>query len=135
MVEKNTMIGLDTGFFFELLMGNTKAIEIWKDIIKGTNCVTSCLTFFELKRLSLRGLLDPNDLKTLLESVMAISDVVWLDNIDIHEIAANLSHGTGIPAIDSLILSSLIISGVKIVYTTESHFKSYQRKDIQIVIL
>lgn len=129
------MIGLDTGFFIELLKGNLKAVEVWQDIINGDDCVTSCLTLFELKRLSLKGRLNPDDSDALIEAIMAISKVIWLDNLKIHESAASLSHGTGIPAIDSLILASFLISDVKTVYTTDSHFESYKKKEVEIVTL
>jgi len=48
------ILGLDTGFFVKLLSGNKIAIEIWQNIIDGDDCVISCLTIFELRRLCLK---------------------------------------------------------------------------------
>jgi len=44
------MIGFDTGFFVELLRGNSKAIEVWEKLIEGEDDgVVSCLSLFELE--------------------------------------------------------------------------------------
>ena len=50
------MIGLDTGFFVELLRGNREAVAVWKSLIAGeAEGVVSCLTLFELERLGLNN--------------------------------------------------------------------------------
>ncbi len=44
------MIGLDTGFFVELLRKNSTATTLWKKIVKGDEeAVVSCLSLFELQ--------------------------------------------------------------------------------------
>jgi predicted nucleic acid-binding protein len=129
------MIGLDTGFFVKLSKNNSKSLKIWQGIVDGDDSVVSCMTLFELKRLSLKGSLDADDLDHLIEAIMSICKVIWLDNLEISNLAANISHGTGIPAIDSLIIAGFILSNVKIIYTTDSHLKLYQSKKMQILIL
>ena len=62
MEEETAMIGLDTGFFVELLKGNVRAIEIWQNIIDGDECTVSCLTLYELRRLCLKGILQTDTL-------------------------------------------------------------------------
>jgi len=53
------MIGLDTGFFIRFLENNKDAVQTWREIIKGEESCVSCLSIFELSRLSLRGIIDP----------------------------------------------------------------------------
>ncbi len=129
------ILGLDTGFFVKLLDGNAKAIEIWQGIIEGGDCVISCLTLFELRRLCLKGMLHADSLDTLANAIMSICGIVWLDNSDIHDLAARISYGTGIPAIDALIVACFVRSKVEKIYTTDKHLKLYQNKNIEIVVL
>ncbi len=107
------MIGLDTGFFVELLRNNPKAIKIWEGIIEGNESAVSCLTLYELKRLSFKGAIEPTAIDTILEAIRAICRVVWLDKAELLTGAANISQSYGLHAIDSLILSSLNILNVK----------------------
>jgi PIN domain nuclease of toxin-antitoxin system len=53
------MIGLDTGFFIRFLENNKDAVQTWREIIEGEESCVSCLSIFELSRLSLRGRIDP----------------------------------------------------------------------------
>ena len=50
-------------------------------------------------------------------------------------LGAKLSHSLGIPTVDSLILAGFIISDVNIIYTTDSDFEAYKRKEVKIVKL
>ena len=129
------MIGLDTGFFFKLLKGNRQVTEIFRELDDDTDLCVSCLTIFELKRLSLRGALEQDAVNNLIDNIMALAHISWLDNIEIHDVAAGLSHGLGIPAVDSLILAGFVSNGSETIYTTDSHMEKYVKKGVQIIKL
>ena len=129
------MIGLDTGFFFKLLTGNRQATEVFERINDDTDLCVSCLTIFELKKLSLRGALEEDAVNKLIDNVMSLCHVCWLDNAEIHNVAASLSHELGIPAVDSLILAGFITNGSETIYTTDSHMEKYVKKGIQVIKL
>jgi predicted nucleic acid-binding protein len=129
------MIGLDTGFFFKLLKGNRQATEIFEHIDDDTDLCVSCLTIFELKRLSLRGALEEATVNGLVDNIMSLCHISWLNNVDIHNVAAGLSHGLGIPATDSLILAGFILNGSETIYTTDSHMEKYVKKGVRVIKL
>lgn len=83
----------------------------------------SCLTLFEIERLGLKGKI--RDFEVILESVNGLCTVVWLDREVLNK-GARLSHGLGIPAVDSLILASLVCVGCTEIHTTDSHFEVYR---------
>ena len=127
------MIGLDTGFFVELLRKNLKAVEVWEGIIEGDESAVSCLTLYELKRLSLKGVMELDAVNTVLEAIGAVCKVVWVDKTEILTAAATISQSYGIHAIDSLILAGLASSKVKMIYTTDSHIEKYKEKGVNII--
>jgi predicted nucleic acid-binding protein len=127
------MIGLDTGFFFKLLKGNRQVTEIFRELDDDTDLCVSCLTIFELKRLSLRGALEQDAVNNLIDNIMALAHVSWLDTIEIHDVG--LSHGLGMPAVDSLILAGFVSNGLEIIYTTDSHMEKYVKKGVQVIKL
>ena len=129
------MIGLDTGFFFKLLEGNHQATEIFEKLDDDTDLCVSCLTIFELKRLSLRGALEQEATNKLIDNITSLCHIAWLDNIEIHDVAASLSHGLGTPAVDSLILAGFVLNGSEIIYTTDSHMEKYVKKGVQVIKL
>ena len=124
------MIGLDTGFFIELMNGNEIAVNLWKSGIDDeVEFVVSALSLFEVKRLGFKGKLSEAD--AVLDAINGVTLVVWLDH-DMLSQAAGLSHGLGIPAMDSLILACLIFNGCTEIYTTDSHFEAYQSNKISV---
>ncbi len=129
------MIGLDTGFFFELLTGNPQAIELFEQTDADVDLCASCLTLFELKELALRGALDKEAVDVLIENIMSLCHISWLDTVEVHNLAASLSHGLGIPAVDSLILAGLIDNNPETIYTTDSHMQKYRKKGVQVIKL
>ena len=129
------MIGLDSGFFVELLKGNQQAERIWNDILEGQGSVVSCISLFELKRLGLKGLIDINTIDTVNEAIMNICNIAWLDNVNVVNTAANFSHGLGIHMVDALILSGFIKYEVTKIYTTDPHISSYKKKGVKIIML
>jgi predicted nucleic acid-binding protein len=118
------MIGLDTGFFLELVSGNEQAVSLWQSCLDDkVELVVSCLTLFEIERLGLKGKLGGID--TILDAIHGVTLVVWPDR-EILGRSARLSHGLGIPALDSLILASLTSRDVSEIYTTDSDLEAYQ---------
>jgi len=117
------MIGLDTGFFIELINGNEEAISVWKSGMDDETEVVVCsLTLFEIERLGLKGKVQQP--AVILDAIHAVTFVVWL-NPEILSFAARLSHGLGIPAVDSLILAGLLSKDVTEIYTTDAHLEAY----------
>ncbi|MFH1115139.1 MAG: hypothetical protein V1792_14605 [Pseudomonadota bacterium] len=56
------MIGLDTGFFIELMNGNEEAANLWKSRLDDeVELVVSSLTLFEIERLGLKGKLKDSE--------------------------------------------------------------------------
>ena len=49
--------------------------------------------------------------------------------------AARISHGTGIPALDALIIAGLVEAGCRTIYTKDEHFLRYARKGVDIILL
>ncbi len=129
------MIGLDTGFFVELLRNNSIAVRIWEGIVEGDESAVSCLTLYELKRLSLKGVIESNAVDTILEAIRAICKVVWLDKAEILTGAPTISQSHGIHAIDSLILASFATLNAKTIYTTDSHIEKYKKKGVSVILL
>ena len=130
------MIGLDTGFFVELLRGNKQALDIFNQISDGEEgaCI-SCLTLYELKKLSLSDSIPLETGATLIHSIMSFCSVSWLDNLQAHELAAALSHDLGIPGIDSLILAGLVTSNANKIYTTDKHMMIYNNKATPVILI
>ena len=91
--------------------------------------VVSCLTLFEIERLGLKGIL--SDWETVLEAIHGVTLVVWLDR-DVLSHSARLSHGTGIPSMDALILACLLSRDVGEIYTTDSDMESYGSKGLSV---
>ena len=127
------MIGLDTGFFVELMNGNEKAINLWKlGIDDEVEFVVSALSLFEVERLGQKGKLKEAD--AIRDAINAVTFVVWL-NQEILSQGAGLSHGLGIPAMDSLILASLLSQGCDEIYTTDSHLEMYRSNKVSVLNL
>jgi predicted nucleic acid-binding protein len=125
------MIGLDTGFFVEFLRANSQAVSVWELLIENEEeAVVSCLTLFELERLGLKKAIE--DTGTLLEAIPAVCTVLWLQEPDTLLRAAALSHGLGIPAVDSLILAGFLSAMTETVYTTDRHLEAYKKKGVRI---
>jgi predicted nucleic acid-binding protein len=129
------MIGLDTGFFVRFLENKKAAVQTWRAIIEGEESCVSSLSIFELSRLSLRGIVDPKAADLLIEAILTMCQVVWLDEKEIVLTGARLSHGLNIPAIDALILAGFIILNAETIYTTDSHLERFKRKGIKVLRL
>ena len=130
------MIGLDTGFFVELVRSNKQALEVFNKISEGEEdaCI-SCLTLYELKKLSIRDSIPLDTGATLINNIMSFCSVSWLDNLQTHELAAGFSHGLGIPGIDSLMLAGLVTSSADKIYTTDKHMVTYKNKATAVILI
>ena len=124
------MIGLDTGFFIELMNGNEEAVDIWKSCLDDeVDLVVSSLSLFEIERLGLKGKL--KDWEAILDAIDAVTLVVWLER-DMLSLAARFSHCLGSPAVDSLILACLVSNECTEIYTTDSHLETYQSNKVKV---
>jgi predicted nucleic acid-binding protein len=129
------MIGVDTGFFVELIKGNKQTLKVWNEILDGEDSVVSCISLYELKKLALKGSIDGHSVDTLLEAIKNICNIAWLDNSDVFMSAANLSHGLGLHMSDSFILSGFIKYNATTIYTVDPHLSLYKKKGVNIVLL
>jgi len=131
-----TTVGLDTGFFLRLLAGHDGCVSLWRRLLAGeVRGVVSCLSLAELRRLGLRGHLEAQDADLLLEAIPAVCEVVWLDSPEALERAAHLSHGTGLPLVDALIVASLEAAGATEVWTTDADLERCQRQGMPMRLL
>ena len=130
------MIGCDTGFFIQLIRKQPQAIKIWKELRdQQEQALVCCLSLFELKRIFLKGILSAEEQVVFLDAIGVLCKTIWLDNHNSLLNAAQLSHGTSIPAMDAIILESLIENGATTIYTTDVHLLLYEKKGIKIVNL
>ena len=100
-------------------------------VLVASDIAVSVITRFELRRLALRRGLDWDDLWTPLARSATILDVTG----HVADEAARISSGTGLPALDALILASLLAAGCRTIYTKDEHFLRFTRKDVEIVRL
>ena len=134
MVEEK--IGFDTGFFIKALQADETALNIWKKIKNNeTAGYVSSLSLFEIKRLTLKGAIDKKSSEILLNDISISCHIVWIDNMDIIDSSAKISYSNNIPAIDSIILASLLNVGVIRIYTTDTDLQKYRKKIISIILL
>jgi predicted nucleic acid-binding protein len=129
------MTGLDTGFFVKLLQGDQRTVTLFEQMDDTADLCVSCLTIFELKRLSLKGVLVPEVVSSLIDHILSLCHIAWIDNLEIHDVAAGLSHGLGIPAVDSLILAGFLLNGSETIYTTDAHLEKYIKKGVRVIKL
>ena len=120
--------GLDTGFFFALQEQHPAAVRVWQE----RETVTSVIVLCELQRQFLKG--EFNEWPRIISDIIEAVDVVSV-NMETALTASHIGHGTGMPGLDALILSSLLAADCSEIYTTDSHFEWYQKKDIKIVNL
>jgi predicted nucleic acid-binding protein len=130
------MIGFDTGFFVELLKENQGAVAIWRKIVDGEEQSVICpITFFELKKLGLKGQIEKHAVDILLENLPLVCSVTWLDREGIFTQAAQLSHGMGIPMADALILAVFKEAECETIYTTDAHLEAYRKSGVTVMNL
>ena len=119
------LTGLDTGFFFALQEQNPVAIRIWQE----RETITSVIVLYELQRKLLKG--EFKGWPTIISDISEAVDVMPV-NRETALKASHIGHGTGMPGLDSLILSSLLVPDCTEIYTTDSHMLLYKKKGIKI---
>ncbi len=122
------LTGIDTSYFYALAAGNTVAAEAWES----RELLTSVLCFYELKKRLLNG-----DLKawpTVLEDMARAIEVVPITATAALK-AAQVAYGTGMPAFDAIIVSSLDEAGCAEIITMDSHFKLFAKKGLKMTLL
>jgi len=87
---------------------------------------------YELQRKLLKG--EFKAWATITSDISQAVDVVPIDKKTALQ-ASHIGHGTGMPGLDALILSSLLTPECTEIYTTDSHFELYQKKGLKIVNL
>ena len=122
------LTGLDTGFFFALQEKHPLALSVWQK----HETITSVIVLYELQKKLLKG--EFNEWSTIVSDISEAVDVVPVDE-DTALQASYIGHGTGIPGLDALILSSLLVPDCSEIYTTDSHFELYRKKGLKIVNL
>ena len=122
------LTGLDTGFFFALQEQNSLAIRIWQE----HETITSVIVLYELQRKLLKGQF--KEWPTIISDISEAVDVVPV-NRETALKASHIGHGTGMPGLDALILSSLLVPDCTEIYTTDSHMELYKKKGIKIINL
>ena len=129
------MIGLDTGFFIKLLAGNETAKNYWIDIVNGQRkAVVSTLTLFELKRLTLKGMIDKEAFKSLDKAIPLNCKLIEVDKKLCIE-ATNISYGLKLAAMDALIFTTFRLAGCTEVLTTDSKWTSYKEKKPEVKVI
>ncbi|GAB6064927.1 type II toxin-antitoxin system VapC family toxin [Aquifex pyrophilus] len=119
------LVGLDTGFFIKLLEGNEEVAEVWEKITEGQlKAKTSALVLFELKRILLK--LGKSEVWEDIKEAIALNCEIVSVDLDVVERGASVSYGTGLPAFDAIIYTS--VSDVDVFYTTDSSFKVLSKK-------
>ena len=120
--------GLDTGFFFALQDQHPVAVRVWRR----QKSATSVIVLYELNKLFLRGKF--KGWPTIIDDICTATDI-WMLKKETALKASHIAHGTGMPGLDALILSSLLEAECTEIYTTDSHFDLYQKDGITITNL
>jgi predicted nucleic acid-binding protein len=119
-------VGLDTSFFVKLLQGDQRARKVWERVARREIvAVISCISLFEIDKLGLKGVLARTSVDTLLEEVLFVCKVVWLDAPTRLRQAARIAHGNGLGMADALILTSLIEAKASEIYTADPDLAAY----------
>jgi len=122
------MIGLDTGFFFSLQDQHPIAVQVWQE----RSAITSVIVLYELHRKLLKG--EFNDWLRIIDDISESVEVITLNQKTALR-ASHIAHGTGMPGLDALILTSLLDAECNEIYTTDYHLELYQKKGIKIINL
>jgi predicted nucleic acid-binding protein len=122
------LTGIDTSFFYALAAGDPLAAEAWER----RELLTSALCFYELREKLLKG--DMRAWPTLLEDIAKAVETVPV-TASVAQKAGQIVHGTGMPAFDAIILSSLVEAGCEEILTMDQHFKLFSKKGLKITLL
>lgn len=119
------VIGLDTGFFVQLLDGRAPSQEVLTSIrTDGVHAVASCVSYYELLKIGLRGRIQLDVVEAFVDRMRIACEIIWLSEAhsSLVDEAARLSHGTGLAMADAIILASTLHAKADVLYTTDSDF-------------
>ncbi len=122
------LTGIDTSFFYALAAGRLVAVDAWEN----RELLTSTLCFFELRKRVLQG-----DLKawpTVLEDIAKAVEVIPVTTAAALQ-ASLIAHATGMPAMDSILISQFVEAGCEEVLTLDHHFNLFSKKGLTITLL
>lgn len=122
------LTGIDTSFFYALAAGRPGAVAAWEN----RELITSALCFFELRKKMLDG-----DLKawpTVLEDIAKAVEVVPV-TAAVAVQAGLIAHATGMPAMDSILISQFVEAGCEEILTLDHHFTLFAKKGLKITLL
>lgn len=122
------LTGIDTSYFYALAAGDPTAAVAWES----RELLTSALCFYELKKKLLVG--DLRAWPTVLEDIAKAVEVVPVTAAAALK-AGQIAHGTGMPAFDAIIVSSLAEAGCAEILTLDHHFKLFAKKGLKVTIL
>jgi predicted nucleic acid-binding protein len=122
------LTGIDTSFFYALAAGRPVAVNAWEN----RDLITSTLCFFEMRKRMLKG-----DLKawpTALEDIAKAVEVVPVTAAAAVR-AGLIAHETGMPALDSLLISQFVEAGCEEILTLDHHFALFAKPGLKITLL
>jgi predicted nucleic acid-binding protein len=121
------LTGVDTSFFFALEEANELASEIWQE----RDIVVSAITIYELQKKLLAGNLQ---YPAIIEDIKKSSAIIPITE-EVASRAGHIAHGTGMPGLDALIVSSFLQAGCEEIYTTDAHLGLYKKKGVKVIYL
>jgi predicted nucleic acid-binding protein len=122
------LTGIDTSFFYALAAGRPGAVEAWEN----RELITSTLCFFELRKRILNG--DLRAWPTVLEDIAkAVEAVPVTASAAVR--AALIAHETGMPAMDSILISQFVEADCEEILTLDHHFPLFAKKGLKITLL
>jgi predicted nucleic acid-binding protein len=115
------MIGLDSGFFVQLVRGESQATEVWQTLKSSPepSSLVSCISIYELYKLIARKVVDKAKTEGIISVLPDVCTIIWLNQWILQK-SAQLSQKTGLAMGDAIIVQSLIEGGARTVYTTDS---------------
>ncbi len=118
------MVGLDTGYFVGMMLGDKGIIKHWEGLKTGEVIpLVSVLTLGEILYLAIRSG-KPRQGRNMIEGIEKASMIIDV-NKQIAERAASLKGGHGIPYVDSIIIASFLENDCKEIHTKDrKHFVS-----------
>jgi len=125
------VVGVDTGFFIELAKNNPTAKKLWDKVSNGDEeLIASVISLNEIIVHFYRiGNIEEKDKLVNLMKLMPNVELVPV-SVKIAEESAKYRHSLGIPTIDSLILTTLMIHGCKEIISTDPHFKKAEEQKL-----
>lgn len=128
------MVGLDTGYFMGMMLGDKGIIEHWESMKEKEAVPCVCvLTLGEILYLTIR-IGTPQQGKKMVEGIEKTCTVLDV-NKAVVEKAASLKGGHGTPYIDAIIIASFLESGCREIHTKDrKHFGDVKDKRTKIVV-